>query len=269
MAITALYASATGMRAMDTRLGVLANNLANINTVGFKRSRANFEDLFYQTRLEPGTHNAANQEPVPTGLQVGLGTNVSGTQLNFTQGSIDVTGQSLDFAIQGDGFFQVLTTDGGQEVTAYTRAGNFTVNANGQVVLANSDGSILEPAITVGQDVEEIQVNTAGQVLARQQGQTNFAQVGQVELARFINPAGLMAVGKNLYLATDASGEAIVGNPTESGLGTIQQGAIELSNVDPVRELVDLIQTQRYFELNSQAVRAADETLQLIGNLRR
>ncbi len=269
MAINALYASATGMRALDTKLGVLANNLANINTTGFKRSRTNFEDLFYQTKVEPGTQNAGGQNPIPLGVQVGLGTNVSGTQLNFTQGPIDVTNQPFDMAIQGNGFFQVKTTEGGQEVTAYTRAGNFTVNGNGNLVLANSEGSVLEPAITIGQDVEDVQVNTAGQVLARTQGQQNFTQVGQITLARFVNPAGLLAVGKNLYKPTDASGEAIVANPTEQGLGQIQQNAIEMSNVDPVRELVDLIQTQRYFELNSQALRVADDTMQLIGNLRR
>jgi flagellar basal-body rod protein FlgG len=268
MAITALYASATGMRALDTKLNVLANNLANINTAGFKRSRTNFEDLFYETRVEPGTQNAAS-EPLPTGLQVGLGTNVSGTQLNFTQGGMDITNQKLDLAIQGDGFFQVNTWEGGQTILAYTRAGNFSLNANGQIVLANSEGSILEPAITIEQDVQEIQISSGGQILIRQQGQTNFTQAGQIQLARFINPAGLKTIGKNLYLATDASGSPIVANPTESGLGQIQQGAVELSNVDPVRELVDLIQTQRYFELNSQAVRATDETLQLISNLRR
>lgn len=269
MAITALYASATGMKALDTKLGVLANNLANINTTGFKRSRTNFEDLFYQTHVEPGTQNAAGQQPIPTGIQVGLGVKVAGTQLNFTQGPIDVTNQDLDLAIQGDGFFQVRTWEGGEEITAYTRAGNFTINANGQIVLANGEGSMLEPAVQISPDVEEVQINNAGQILVRQQGQTNFTQLGQIQLARFINPAGLMTVGKNLYLATDASGEPTVANPTESGLGQIQQGAIELSNVDPVRELVDLIQTQRYFELNSQAIRVADDTLQLIGNLRR
>lgn len=269
MAITALYASATGMRALDTKLGVLANNLANINTTGFKRSRANFEDLFYQTQIEPGTQNASGQNPIPTGLQVGLGTKVSGTQLNFTQGPMDVSNLQYDMAIQGNGFFQVKTWEGGQEVTAYTRAGNFTVNANGNLVLANSEGSMLDPAITIGQDVQEVQINPAGQVLARTQGQTAFTQIGQIQLARFINPAGLMTVGKNLYMTTDASGQPIVANPTENGLGQIQQGAVELSNVDPVRELVDLIQTQRYFELNSQALKAADETLQLIGNLKR
>lgn len=269
MAISALYASATGMRALDTKLNVLANNLANLNTAGFKRVRTNFEDLFYQTRVEPGTQTAGGNRPIPTGLQSGLGTNVSGTQINFTQGAMDVTNQNLDLAIQGDGFFQVKTWDGGQEVTAYTRAGNFTLNANGNIVLANSEGSILDPAITIGQDVAEIQINSAGQILTRQQGQTTFSQAGQIQLARFINPAGLRTMGKNLYMATDASGTAIVGNPTETGLGQIQQGAIENSNVDPVRELVDLIQTQRYYELNSQALKSADETLQLISNLKR
>jgi flagellar basal-body rod protein FlgG len=257
------------MRALDTKLSVLANNLANINTTGFKRSRTNFEDLFYQTRVEPGSQNAGGDNPVPAGLQVGLGAIASNTQINFTQGSIDVTNQPYDMAIEGNGFFQVNTVVGGQEVTAYTRAGNFIVNANGNLVLGNSIGSVLEPAITVGQDVQEVQINAAGQVSARVQGQSAFTQIGQITLARFINPTGLMTVGKNLYVATDASGDAIVANPTENGLGMIQQNAVELSNVDPVRELVELIQTQRYYELNSQAVKAADDTMQLIGNLKR
>jgi len=269
MAITALYAAATGMRALETKLNVLANNLANINTVGFKRSRTNFEDLLYQARQEPGVPNALAQEPIPTGIQVGLGVKVSGTQLNFQQGAIDVTDQQFDLAIRGDGFFQVRTIRGGEEIIAYTRAGNFTLNANRQLVLANSDGSILEPPITIPEDAVAVQINSAGQVLVRQQGQSNFTQVGQIELARFVNPAGLLQIGKNLYMATDASGDPITGNPTENGLGEILQGAIELSNVDPVRELVELIQTQRHFELNGQAIRSADETLQLISNLRR
>ena len=269
MAITAMYASASGMRALDTKLSVLANNLANINTTGFKRSRTNFEDLFYQTRVEPGSRNASGDNPLPAGLQVGLGAIASNTQLNFMQGSIDVTSQPYDLAIEGSGFFQVNTIVGGQEVTAYTRAGNFIVNANGNLVLGNSIGSVLEPAITIGQDVQEVVIGPSGQVSARVQGQSAFTQIGQITLARFVNPTGLMTVGKNLFVSTDASGEPIVANPTESGLGMIQQGSLELSNVDPVRELVELIQTQRYYELNSQAVKAADDTMQLISNLKR
>jgi flagellar basal-body rod protein FlgG len=269
MAITAMYASASGMRALDTKLSVLANNLANINTTGFKRSRANFEDLFYQTRIEPGAQSAGGDDPTPAGLQVGLGAMASNTQLNLTQGSIDATGQTYDLAIEGNGFFQVNTTVGGQEVIAYTRAGNFIVNANGNLVLGNSIGSVLDPAISIGQDVQEVVVGSSGQVSARVQGQSAFTQIGQITLARFINPTGLVSVGKNLYMATDASGEAIVANPTENGLGMIQQGSLELSNVDPVRELVELIQTQRYYELNSQAVKAADDTMQLISSLKR
>jgi len=269
MAITALYASATGMKAMDTKLGVVANNLANVSTVGFKESRVNFEDLFYQTKREPGTPNAANQQSPPTGLQVGLGVLMSGTQVNFNQAPLEVTNQKYDMAIQGDGFFQVQTYEGGQQITAYTRAGNFVTNANGQLVLGNSEGSILEPPITIGSDVQEVQISSSGQVLVRQQGQQTFTQIGQIQLARFINPTGLMAIGKNLYVETDASGEAIVANPMEQGLGQIQQGALELSNVDPVKELVELIQTQRYFELNSQALRTADRTLELISTLYR
>ncbi len=196
MAITALYASASGMKALDVKLSVLADNLANINTTGFKRSRTNFEDLFYQTRVEPGSKSAgAGEASTPVGLQVGLGTAVSNTQLNLTQGSIDVTNQPYDMAIEGNGFFQVNTTVGGQQITAYTRAGNFIVNANGNLVLGNSVGSVLEPAITVGQDVQEVQIGPTGQVSARVQGQTAFTQIGQLRAGAVREPDGA-AVGR-------------------------------------------------------------------------
>ena len=268
MGISAMYAAATGMKAMDTKLNVVANNLANINTVGFKRSRTNFEDLMYQVLREPGVKDI-NDKPNPYGILVGLGVKVSGTQVDHTQGSAETTDKPLDVMIEGDGFFQVRTFVDGQEITAYTRAGNFVTNANGQLVLGNSEGSLLEPPITIGSDVQEVQISSSGQVLVRQQGQQTFTQIGQIQLARFINPTGLMAIGKNLYMETDASGEPIVANPMEQGLGQIQQGALELSNVDPVKELVELIQTQRYFELNSQALRTADRALELICTLYR
>jgi len=268
MSITALRTAATGMTAMDQKLNVLANNLANIGTVGFKRSRTNFEDLLYEVRKEPGVQNAQG-EPNTTGIEVGLGVVLSGTQLNFEQGALDITNQTYDLAIRGDGFFQVTTYEGGQEVTAYTRAGNFTLNANGQLVLANSEGALMQPEITIPDDAVAVQVTQLGEVLVRQQGQPAMTQVGQVELARFINPAGLLQIGRNLYLESDASGTPITGNPAEEGLGTLQQGAVELSNVDPVRELVELIQTQRAFELNSQTVRSGEEALRIVANLRR
>ncbi len=270
MAIAAMHAAATGMKALDTKLNVVANNLANINTVGFKRSRTNFEDLLYQVRREPGARDF-NDEPIPHGIQVGLGVAVSGTQLSFQSGSVDPTNRQLDLAIQGEGFFQVRTIYNGQELVAYTRAGNLVRNANGNLVLANSEGAIVEPAITIPQDVAEdgIVIANNGQVSVRQQGNNQLNQIGQIELARFVNPEGLLSIGKNLYIETDASGAAITGNPLQEGLGDLRQGFLEGSNVEPVRELVDLIFTQRGFEMNSQSIQSANESLQVVTNLRR
>ena len=266
MAIQALYTAATGMQAMDFKLNVVANNLANIETVAFKRSRANFEDLLYQTLQEPGLRNGLDQ-PLPTGMQAGLGVQVSGTQINFEQGALESTGQSLDLAIEGDGFFQVQSFVDGSEQTVYTRAGNFTLNANGEVVLANSVGSRLEPAITIPQDAVAIQVSQGGLVQVRTTGSTQFTDVGQIELAKFINPAGLTQIANNLYQQNDASGPPITANPEQQGMGSVRQNYLELSNVDPVKELVELIRTQRSFELNSQSIQAADQTMQTVNNL--
>ncbi len=268
MGVQALYTAATGMKAMDFKLGVVANNLANIETVGFKRSRANFEDLLYQTLEEPGLRNGLDQ-PLPTGKQVGLGVDVSGTQLDFTQGSLDQTQQPLDLAIEGDGFFQVQAFVDGAETTVYTRAGTFERNADGEIVLANSIGARLEPTITIPQDASDIAISRTGVVQVRLSGATEFQDIGQIELGKFINPAGLKQIAANLYQETDASGPPIVGNPTQDGLGAIQQSMVEMSNVDPVRELVELIKTQRSFELNSQAIQSADQTMQTVNNLRR
>ena len=270
MAITALYSAAAGMRALDTKLDVLANNLANVNTVGFKRSRANFEDLLYQVRREPGIRNSED-EAIPHGVLVGLGATVSGTQLNFTQGGVDSnTGNPLDMMIDGEGFFQVSTIFNGQQFIAYTRAGNFTRNSNGSIVLGNSDGSTLEPPIQIDTNVpvRNVGIGLDGRVSVRDESGGN-TDVGQIELARFVNPEGLLAIGKNLFIATDASGEPLTGNPRTDGMGEIRQSSLELSNVDPVRELIELITTQRAFELNSQSIQTADEALQIVGNLRR
>jgi flagellar basal-body rod protein FlgG len=265
-----MQAAASGMRALDTKLNVVANNIANVNTVGFKRSRVNFEDSLYQVRREPGVRGA-DDEPNPHGILVGLGTQVSGTQLDFSPGAPDQTGRKLDVAIEGEGFFQVRTYYNGQETIAYTRAGNFTRNANGDLVLANGEGSRLEPAINVGEQVNEddIYIGRDGTVSVRQQGNSQLTEVGQLEMARFINPEGLKSIGKNLYVDTDASGQPITGQPLQDGLGGLMQSALENSNVDPVRELVDLIFTQRGFELNSQSIQSADETLRVVTNLRR
>jgi len=268
MGICAMHAAATGMKALDTKLNVVANNLANIGTVGFKRSRTNFEDLFYQTLREPGVKDI-NDEPSPYGILVGMGAKVSGTQLDFRVGNPEQTDQPLDVMIQGDGFFQVQTYYNGEQITAYTRAGNFFRNANGQLVLGNSDGSLLEPQITLSEDDRDIEIDAAGRVSAMQGAGPDRTQIGQIELARFIDPEGLKSIGKNLYLETDASGPPIPGNPMENGMGNLQNRMLEMSNVEPVRELVDLIFTQRGFELNSQSIQGADEMLRVVANLRR
>ena len=269
MGITAMHAAATGMEALDTKLNVVANNLANINTVGFKRSRVNFEDLIYQIRREPGVQGI-NEQPNPHGIQVGLGVTVSGTQLDFQPGSVDPSNRKLDITIRGEGFFQVTTIDRGEETIGYTRAGNFVRNADGQLALANSEGSLLEPPITIPDDVPEdaITIGDDGRVFVTQQDGTQ-TEVGQIELARFVNPEGLRQIGKNLYAETDASGQPFPGNPKEDGLGSLLQAHLEGSNVEPVRELVDLIFTQRGFELNSQSIQSADEMLRVVANLRR
>ncbi len=268
MGIQALYTAATGMKAMDFKLSVTANNLANIETVAFKRSRVNFEDLLYRTLEQPGLRNGL-ETPLPLGQQVGLGVAVSNTQLDFTQGAFDQTGLPLDMAIEGDGLFQVQAFIDNQEKTVYTRAGNFTTNSNGEIVLGNTMGARLEPQITIPQDAVEIAISPQGLVQVRQQGAVEFQDVGQIQLARFINPAGLKQLGKNLYDQTDASGPPIIANPTQDGTGAILANTLELSNVEPVRELVELIRTQRSFELNSQSIQSADQTLQTVNNLRR
>lgn len=268
MAITALQAAASGMRALDEKLNVVANNLANINTHGFKRSRVNFEDLLYQVKREPGIPNVED-EPIPHGILVGTGVKVSGTQLNFAPGAVDTSGRPLDVQIEGEGFFQVRTIQDGDVITAYTRAGNFVSNSLGNIVLANSGGEVLEPPIVVPEDAIEVSIGRNGEVRVRQQGSNTLNTVGQFELARFVNPEGLKQIGRNLYIESDASGPPVTGEPQSDGLGATVQGALEMSNVDPVRELIDLITTQRAFELNSQAIQSADESLQIVANLRR
>jgi len=268
MGIIALHSAATGMKALDTKLDVTANNLANVNTVGFKASRVNFEDLLYLVKREPGIPNA-DDEPIPHGIQVGLGTQVSGTQLNFQPGSVDPTDQPLDIRIDGTGFFQVRAIHEGDEIIAYTRAGNFTINSEGTLVLANTVGTPMEPPITIPQDALQITIGANGEVRVRQPGSANLNTVGQIQLARFVNPEGLLQLGNNLYAESDASGPPVVGDPQSDGLGSLAQAQLELSNVEPVRELIALITTQRAFELNSQSIQAADQSLQVVSNLRR
>ncbi|MEO1009331.1 MAG: flagellar basal-body rod protein FlgG [Planctomycetota bacterium] len=270
MAAIALQSAASGLSALSTKLDVIANNLANVNTDGFKASRANFQDLLYVERQQPGVETATGDQR-PTGLYVGLGVRVSGTQLNFEQGSPVTTGKDLDLFIEGDGFFKVNVEDafapGG---VAYTRAGNFALNSDGDIVLANSEGRRLEPSLTVPTDaIRPIQISADGIVSIRQPGSETPTEIGQLELATFINPAGLKQLGSNLFGESVASGPPIEGNPLEDNRGGIRQGLLESSNVDPTRELIELIRTQRAFEMNSQSIRAADEALSTIAQLRR
>ncbi|MFO0944313.1 MAG: flagellar basal-body rod protein FlgG, partial [Pirellulales bacterium] len=258
---------ATGMDAMQVKLDTIANNLANINTTAFKKDRANFEDLLYRNQTMPGMLDA-NGTATPTGTQIGLGTRIQSTTKDYRQGSMQQTGRELDIAIEGPGFFQVTDPQSGQFL--YTRAGNLDKNADGMLVIGSAQtGRLLEPQISIPQDAVAIEIGATGQVMVRQPNSNELQQVGQLNIASFINPDGLLKVGENLYQQTDASSQAITGIPGQTGLGVLRQRNLEASNVEPVTELIDLITTQRGFELNSQAVQAGDQILQQINNLRR
>lgn len=263
MALRAMHSAATGMQAHQFKLDTIANNLANASTTAFKNTRANFEDLFYQHERLPGAQVANGETPV--GVSVGLGTRISSTTLDFNQGPLVDTNGDLHVAIQGDGFFEV--TNGG--VPAYTRDGNFTRNANGDIVMGSAaNGYLLQPAINIPPDAGPISITDDGQISYRDAaGET--VPVGRLQLVRFANRNGLLQIGNNLYEETPASGPAQTGEPGELGFGSIAHRKLEGSNVEPVTELVDLIKTQRNFELNSQTIQAADQMLQLISNLRR
>ncbi|MFA0888236.1 MAG: flagellar basal-body rod protein FlgG [Synergistales bacterium] len=261
--IRALWSAASGMKAQQTNLDVIANNLANVNTTGFKKERAEFQDLLYQVDREPG----APVEPgstVPTGIQVGVGSRVAGTDRLMGQGTVQITDNPLDLMIQGKGFFRVAMPDG---TTAYTRAGSFKVDSQGQVV--TSDGYLLDPPVTVPEDAMEITVGETGVVSVKTAGDSAFQEIGQIELARFVNPAGLLAVGRNLFVETDASGAPFAGNPGEDGMGSLVQGSLEMSNVQVVEEMVSLIVAQRAYEASSKAVQTADDMLGIANALKK
>lgn len=265
MSLQALHASATGMEAYQFKLDNIANNLANAGTTAFKRQRVNFEDLYYQHYKLPGAQDAQGTI-TPTGIALGLGTRVQSTAVEHTQGSLIETNQQFDLAIEGEGFFEVI--DGNERL--YTRAGNFTINDQGQIVMQSANrGRLLTPPITVPPTFDRIEITSDGNVNAFIGGQETPTPLGQITTARFINPQGLIQRGENLYSISPASGQPNLGQPDVDGRGAILQGFLEASNVEPVRELVDLIKTQRNFELNSQVVQAADQTLQLVANLRR
>lgn len=269
MASIALGSASSALSALNTKLDVIANNLANVNTVGYKASRANFQDLLYVEKQQPGTENA-NGDERPIGLYIGLGVKVSGTHLNFEQGSAMATEKPLDIMISGRGFFAV---DVGNDVSdtglAYTRAGAFTLNSDGDIVMASDTGRRLEPSITIPDDLDSdsLTITDNGEVWGRVGGtETSF---GTIEISTFVNPTGLKQIGENLFVQTSASGDASAGEPGTEGRGTISNGRLEASNVDPARELVNLIRTQRAFEMNSQAIKAADETMRTVAQLRR
>ena len=267
MAVVALHSAATGLSALSTEIDIIANNLANTNTIGFKSQRANFEDLLYQEKVQPGVENA-NGDMRPAGLYVGLGTRISNTQFDFRTGSPINTDRDLDMMIDGLGFFKVNILESESSGFAYTRAGNFFVNRDGDLVLGNADGPKLEPPINIPVNAS-VQVSPDGNVYAQTAEDVEPTNVGQVLLSSFVNASGLKSIGKNLYVETAASGPPVEGTPGEGTLGTILARHTESSNVDPVRELVNLIKTQRAFEMNSQTIEAADEALQVIANLRR
>jgi len=267
MPIRALHTGASGMMAQSTAIDVIANNIANVNTLGFKMSRANFEDLFYQVLRQPGVTDSLGNT-VPTGIEVGLGTALSSTQRDFSQGNPRSTGGPLDVMIEGAGFFEIAVPGDLGGGTAYTRAGNFTRNNDG--VIVTDDGYILQPQITIPDDTINIQINVDGVVEVQTASDPTMQQVGNIELALFVNPQGLQAVGSNLFIETGASGPDLGPfTPGQDGTGLLRQTWLEESNVNIVAELVELIKSQRAFEFNSQSIKVADEALQLVANLRR
>ncbi|SET28250.1 flagellar basal-body rod protein FlgG [Nitrosospira multiformis] len=259
--IRSLWISKTGLDAQQTQMDVIANNLANVSTNGFKRSRAVFEDLLYQTLRQPGAQSS-QQTQLPSGLQLGTGVRPVATEHVFTQGNLQQTGNSKDVAIQGQGFFQVLRPDGS---TAYTRDGSFQTDFEGQLV--TSSGYYVQPAITIPPNAQSITVGRDGIVSVTTQDSTAPVQVGNLQLATFVNPAGLQSVGENLYVETASSGTPNVTNPGTDGAGLLNQGYVETSNVNVVEELVNMIQTQRAYEINSKSVQTSDQMLQRLTQL--
>lgn len=261
--IRALWSAASGMKAQQTNLDVIANNLANVNTSGFKKQRADFEDLLYQIDREPGAP-VETGSTVPTGVQVGLGSRVTGTSRMMGQGTAEVTDNPTDMMIQGDGYFQVILPNG--EI-AYTRNGAFGVDGEGQMV--TSDGYLLEPTISIPEDATEISISDTGIVSVKVADDPLFQEIGEIELARFVNPAGLLAAGKSLFMETDASGAPIVAAPTEEGIGSIVQRTIERSNVQVVEEMVSMITAQRAYEAGSKAIQTADDLLAIANSMKK
>jgi flagellar basal-body rod protein FlgG len=259
--IRSLFIAKTGLEAQQTNLDVITNNLANVSTNGFKRSRAVFEDLLYQNIRQPGAQSS-QQTTLPSGLQLGTGVRSVATERLFTQGNPQSTGNAKDLMINGSGFFQVLLPDGS---TAYTRDGSFQLDANGQMVTAS--GYTIQPTITIPANAQEITIGRDGVVSVKLPGAAAPAQVGTLLLSTFVNPAGLEAKGENLYVETGASGAPNANTPGVNGAGALMQGYVETSNVNVVEEMVNMIQTQRAYEINSKAINTSDQMLQKLAQL--
>jgi flagellar basal-body rod protein FlgG len=258
-----LSTGATGMMAQQLNVEVISNNIANMSTTAFKRQRAEFQDLLYQNQRRPGSTSSDANTIVPTGVQIGVGVRTAGVYRIHEQGNLTTTGNPYDLAISGKGYFQITLPSG---ETAYTRAGSFQVDGQGQIVTV--DGYQLQPGITVPAGSLAVSIDATGIVEARIAGQAQPQQLGQIQLATFINDAGLESTGDNLYLETPASGQATVGNPNAAGFGVLRQGYVETSNVNPVQEITNLITAQRAYEMNSKVITASDEMLQTAGRLR-
>jgi flagellar basal-body rod protein FlgG len=261
--IPALYSASSGMQAQQLNLDTIANNLANVNTTGFKKTRVDFQDLLYQTFRAPGL-SGTQGTIIPTGIQVGLGVRPVATQRIFSQGDFQQTESPLDLVIEGDGFFQVQRADG---TTAFTRAGAFKKDGIGRMV--TSDGGVLTPNIVIPADAKNLTIGSDGTVSVTLAGSTAASTLGTIQIAQFVNPGGLLSVGRNLFIPTAASGTATVGTPGTGGFGTLSQGFLELANVKVVDEMVNMITSQRAYEANSKAIQTADEMLSISNQLRR
>lgn len=258
-----LYISATGMEAQQLNIDIISNNLANVNTTGFKKSRGDFQDLLYQTIRMAGASSGTGTQ-IPSGIQMGSGVRPASVQRIFTPGDFQNTQNALDLAIEGEGFYQVLLPDG---TVSYTRAGAFKKDNTGRIV--TSDGFPVEPAITIPADALNITISADGTVSVLQPGNSIPTEIGTIQLVRFPNPSGLNSIGRNLFLPTAASGEAMTGNPGDSGFGTIAQGFLEASNVNIAEELVNMIIGQRAYEINSKAIQTADEMMRTANEVKR
>ncbi len=256
----ALWVAKTGLDAQQTRMTVISNNLANVNTSGFKRARANFEDLLYQTERQPGGQTS-QQTQAPSGLMLGTGVRTVSTEKLFTQGNLVQTGNPLDLAINGRGFFQIQMPDG---TLGYSRDGSFQMDSQGQLV--TSSGYIVQPGINIPASAQSITIGSDGTVSVQLAGSSSTQQVGSLTIADFINPSGLQPKGENLYVETASSGAPQTGAPGQSGLGVLNQGAVESSNVNVVEELVNMIETQRAYEMNSKAISTTDQMLSYVSN---